>query len=90
MSDSDLEIADPSGLTDADWAEINKLRRIWETKGTKGLTKAFNLLEPVQCLRIMTALFPESVYNTIRDQMAEKGITDDDLKEMARKASTKH
>ena len=90
MSDSDFEIADTSGLTDADWAEINKLRRIWETKGTKALTKAFDQLDPVRCYRIMAAFFPERVYNTIRDQMAEKGITEDDLKEMARKARTKH
>ena len=89
MSDSNLEITHPSDLTDADWAEINKLRRIWETKGTKALTKAFDQLDPVRCFRIMTALFPERVYNTIRDQMAEKGITEDDLKEMARKARTK-
>ena len=90
MSDSDFEIADTSGLTDADWAEINKLRRIWETKGTKALTKAFDQLDPGRCFRIMAAFFPERVYNTIRDQMAEKGITEEDLKEMARKARTKH
>jgi hypothetical protein len=83
-------MSDSNYLTDADWAEINKLRRIWETKGTKGLTKAFDQLDPVQCFRIMAALFPERVYNTIRDQMAEKGLTEDDLKEMAQKASTKH
>ena len=92
MSDwnDELGITDMSGLNDADWVEINKLRRVWETKGTKGLTKAFDRLDPVRCFRIMAALFPERVYNTIRDQMAEKGITEDDLKEMARKASTKH
>jgi hypothetical protein len=89
MSDSNLEITHPSDLTDADWAEINRLRRIWETKGTKTLTKAFDQLDLIRCFRIMAALFPERVYNTIRDQMAEKGITEDDLKEMARKARTK-
>jgi hypothetical protein len=35
----------------------------------------------------MAALFPERVYNEMKDLMAEKGITEDDLKEMVRKAS---
>jgi hypothetical protein len=28
-----LEVADPSGLTDTDWAEINRLRQIYERDG---------------------------------------------------------
>lgn len=89
MSDRDdeLGIKDTSDLTDADWAEINKLRSIWETDGAKALTKAFDDLDPIRSFRIMAAFFPEMVYNTMKDYMAEKGITEDDLKEMIRKAS---
>jgi hypothetical protein len=43
----ELGTMDTSGLTDADWAEINKLRRAWETEGTKALTK--KVLELDQC-----------------------------------------
>jgi hypothetical protein len=35
----------------------------------------------------MAAFFPERVYNEMKDLMAEKGITEDDLKEIVRKAS---
>jgi hypothetical protein len=40
MSNDELGIMETLGLTDVDWAEINKLRRVWETEGTKALTKA--------------------------------------------------
>jgi hypothetical protein len=87
----ELGTMDTSGLTDADWAEINKLRRAWETEGTKALTKEVLELDPIRCFRIMAAFFPVSVYNTIKDVLAEKGITEDDLKEIVRKAGpTKH
>ncbi len=84
--DNELGIKDTSDLADADWAEINKLRRIWEKDGTKALTKAFDELDPIRCFRIMAAFFPEMVYNTMKDYMAENGLTEDDLKEMIRKA----
>jgi hypothetical protein len=83
----ELGITETLGLTDADWAEINKLRRVCETEGTKALTKALDELDPIRCFRIMAAFFPERVYNTMKDVMAEKGITEDDLKEIVRKAS---
>ena len=36
----DLGIVDTSWLTDADWAVINRLRRIHETEGQKAVRKA--------------------------------------------------
>jgi hypothetical protein len=36
----DLEIQDTSGLTDADWAEINKLRDAYKRGGLKALDAA--------------------------------------------------
>jgi hypothetical protein len=35
------EIPDPVGLTDADWAEINRLKAAYETGGFKALDRAF-------------------------------------------------
>jgi hypothetical protein len=35
MSNFDFEIVDSSHLTDADWAEINKLKKAYETGGKK-------------------------------------------------------
>ncbi len=92
MSDGDDE-RDELALTDADWAELTKLRRIWETEGTKALAKAFNEMNPARCLRIMAACFPEQVSSTMKDWMAKKGITEDDLKQMMRSGQntfTKH
>jgi hypothetical protein len=38
MSDELFEVVDSSGLTDADWAQINKLRAAYKTGGKKGVT----------------------------------------------------
>ena len=40
MGDEDFEVEDPSGLTDADWAEINRLKRTLEEGGQKALSEA--------------------------------------------------
>jgi hypothetical protein len=40
----DLGIVDSSWLTDADWAVINRLRRIHETEGQIAVRKALNRL----------------------------------------------
>ena len=46
--DDELGIQDTSRLADADWAEINKLRRIYETDGGKGLRKALYKLATIR------------------------------------------
>jgi hypothetical protein len=83
----DLEIADASLLTDADWAEINKLRRAYEINGSEGLSKALKKLanDHIRYGIVMGAFFPDMIRNAIKDHMAEMGVTEDDLKEMARK-----
>jgi hypothetical protein len=90
MSDPDDELA----LTDADWAEINRLKRILETEGSKALKKALvdmAKMEPVRYVTITAVFFPEKVYNSMKDFMAAEGITEDDLIERVRKAApTKH
>ena len=81
----DLGIVDTSWLTDADWAVINRLRRIHETEGQKAVREALRALEPESYLRVAAAFFPDKVREAIKDEMEEKGITEQYLREMAKK-----
>ena len=83
----DLGIVDTSWLTDADWAVINRLRRIHETEGQKAVRKALRALEPESYLRVVAAFFPDKVREAIKDEMAENGITEQDFREDGGKAS---
>ena len=88
MADEPLEIENPSGLTDADWAEINKLRRAYESDGQPALNEAMQELakdDPVRYVTVMGAFFPDMIREAIKDTMAEVGLTEDDVREMVRK-----
>ncbi|MFB6449068.1 hypothetical protein [Bradyrhizobium tunisiense] len=82
-----FEVADASGLTDADWADINKLRKVYAEGGSKALNNALRDLgaDPVRYVRVMGALFPDDVREAIKDEMANRGITEEDLQELVRK-----
>jgi hypothetical protein len=72
---NELGIVDTSLLTDADWAEINKLRRAHDEGGQRALSKALTELidvDPVRATRVIGAFFPKMVRETIKDVMAEK------------------
>ena len=43
------------------------------------------LLEPESYLRVAAAFLPDKVREAIKDEMAENGITEQDLREMAEK-----
>src|SRR5215831_21110765 len=76
-----LEVVDSSGLTDDDWAKINRLRHLHESGGSKALSKALDELaeaDPIIFAHIMSAFFPDMVRETIKDGLAEVGITEDD------------
>jgi len=84
----DLEVVDASGLTAADWAEINRLKRLYETGGRNTLSNALAELgesDPVRSIRVLSAFFPETVRGALRDSMAEQGITAEELRELIRK-----
>jgi len=90
----DLEVVDPSGLTDADWAQINRLKSLYETGGRNALSKALAELgesDPVRSIHVLRAFFPETVREALSDSMAEQGITAEDLRELIRRheASTR-
>ena len=79
------DVVDPSELTDADWAEINKLRQIWETGGPEAWSEAIDRLEsanPIRHLVVMAALFPDEVRKAIRDEIAERGMTVREMREL--------
>jgi hypothetical protein len=82
----DLKIQDASGLTDADWAQINKLRQALEQGGDKAFQKALGDLkkDPSRYLRVMRAFFPVRVREALRDSLANAGITEEDLRELAK------
>jgi len=87
-SGSKLEPVDASHLTDADWAELNKLRRALETGGPEALSKAFaNLANagPLRYMNVVAALFPDMVREMARDKIAEMGMTEEDVRELIRK-----
>jgi hypothetical protein len=84
----DWEPADTSGLTDADWAEINKLRRAYETGGESALLAALQELmkAPVRCTRVIGAYYPEKIREALKDKAAEAGLTIEDAQDLLRKA----
>jgi hypothetical protein len=63
-----LEVVDSSGLTDDDWAKINRLRHLHESGGFKAVSKAFDELaeaDPIIFAHIMSAFFVDMVRETI-------------------------
>jgi hypothetical protein len=83
----ELGIVHTSFLTDADWAEINKLNRAFKSGGEAALRKAYRELaeHPSRWVRVFGAFFPDKLREILKDKMAEVGLTDDDLIELDRK-----
>jgi hypothetical protein len=78
------EIPDTSALTNADLAKVNKLKQAYEAGGQEALSEALENLadDPAQAIRIYSAYFPEMMREAIKDVMAEKGMTRQDLDEL--------
>ena len=72
---------------DDDWAEINKLRKAYQEGGKHALCKAYSELgkSPVRYVRVVSAFYPREVTESIRDAMAKRGLTVEDILEMIRK-----
>jgi hypothetical protein len=93
----DHKIKNTSGLTDADWAEINRLRRAYDSGGDEALKRAYKDLckgDPIRWVRVMGAYFPDYAREKLKDAMADLGMTIEDLRDMIRKSespsSSKH
>jgi len=89
MSDDDpFKVVDSSGLTDADWAALNKLKEAYANGGKKRLDAEMAKLAEKDAARLVAvigAMYPDVMRDAIRDHMAEEGITEDDLREIASK-----
>jgi hypothetical protein len=72
MQTDNLGIADPSSLTDADWAEIDRLKRAYEVGGHKAFNEKLD--DPVLGIRVIGAFYPAMVREAIKDAMAEHGV----------------
>ena len=83
-----LGVQDTSVLTDADWAEINRLRKVLADQGPEALNKAFAELQRRDVIlhaRVAEAFFPNEFKEAFRDEMAAAGMDEDDLRELVRK-----
>jgi hypothetical protein len=83
-----LRVVDTTDLTDADWAEINNLKKVYDTAGERALSAALKAVgerDPIRAARVLGAFFPDLVRETIKDRLADMGITGEDLRELIRK-----
>jgi len=83
-----LNVVDSSGLTDADWAAVNRVNRACELGGATAFWEELEKLDDVPLqLRVLGAFFPELVREVIDEEMTEHGLTADDW-EAERKAES--
>ena len=84
----DWQPTDTSRLTDADWAEINKLRQAYESGGESALLAALQelLKDPVRCTRVIGAYYPEKMREALKDAAAAAGVTIEDLRDLLSKS----
>ena len=84
-----LNVVDASGLTDADWAVVDRVNRAFEVGGIEAFWDELERLDDsVQAITVASAFFPDLIRGIIKDHMAEHGLTIDDLREMLRKAES--
>jgi len=84
-----LNVVDSSGLTDADWAAVNRVNRACELGGAIAFWEELEKLDDVRLqLRVLGAFFPELLRAVIEEEMTEHGLTADDWQEAGRKAES--
>jgi hypothetical protein len=84
-----LKVVDTSGLSDADWAAINRVNRAFALGGIDGFWDELeNLGDLVLQIRVAFAFFPDVIHEAISDEMAEHGLAIEDLHELLRRAES--
>jgi hypothetical protein len=82
-----LHVVDFSGLTHADWAAVNQVKRAYEAGGIDAFCDELDRLDDeVLQVTVAGAFFPALIRELLEDQMAEHGLTFDDLREILRNA----
>src|SRR4030095_8976332 len=75
-------IVDNEGLSDADWAEANRLLRAYDAGGSAAFWRALDELGNADPIRWCS---PDVVRKVIRDEIAEQGMTEEDVRELYKK-----
>jgi hypothetical protein len=84
-----LHVVDSSGLTDADWAAVNRVNRAYEAGGIDAFWNELEQLDDeVLQITVAGAFFPNVIREVLIDFMEEHGLTINDLREMLRKAES--
>jgi len=81
-------IVDNEGLSDADWAEANRLLRAYDAGGSAAFWRAMDELgnaDPIRWFVVAGAFFPDVVRKVIRDEIAEQGMTEEGVRELYKK-----
>ena len=84
----ELEVVDPSGLTDAAWSEIGKLQKAYADGEMRALNAGLLELHDRDVFlytAVVGAFWPDELREAIRDGLAEAGMDADDLRELIRK-----
>jgi hypothetical protein len=82
-----LHVVDSSGLTDVDWAAVNRVNRAYEAGGIDSFCDELEKLDDeVLQITVAGAFFPTLIRELLVDRMAEHGLTFDDLREILRQA----
>lgn len=83
----ELEVVNPSGLTEVDWIAVNKVRRAYERGGWDAFWSEFETFGDDLMLQIMVlkALFPDVMRKAIKDELAGAGFTLEELPALLKK-----
>ena len=74
---SKLEVVDTRGLTDADWAAINKVIRAYRAGGMEGFwdeLEEFGDDNLILQITIVGAFFPDVIREAIKDEWQSKAL----------------
>ena len=83
-----LEVVNSSGLTEADWIGINKVRRAYERGGWDAFWSELETLADDVMLQItiVGAFFPDVIRKAIKEELAARSVRLKDLRELVKRS----
>ena len=88
LTKRELEVVDATDLTDAHWAAIDRVKRVYEARGMDGFWDGLERLgkrDWVFQITIASAFFPAQIREALKGVMADYGLTMEDLREILEK-----